>query len=666
MKKILLLLMLLFSIIGLTSCDDEKEYSDHLYLTGDYNLAKNISDGVILHAWNWSYNTIKENLENIAESGFSAVQTSPVQQPKQYNGSTSVMNTWWKLYQPVSFTIGNAWLGSKEELTSLCTEAEKYGIKIICDIVVNHMANVNDFTGYHSDIETYEPTIFSDTDTYFHPYKKNGKNFGAGDGSIEAAVRGSLSGLPDLNTGNEYVQERVISLLKECIDCGVSGFRFDAAKHIETPDDGEFASNFWPNVLGASTSYANETYQRNMYYYGEILNTPGKGRSIESYTKYMSFTDNGASGNIYSRVLSSDAEGVVEACQSLSFDVEANKVVLWTESHDTYADGVGKGSLLPDKSTKYTRCWSIVANKKGSTALYFARPGDANMGECGTYYWMSQEITAINQFHNAFINASENYKVQKGYVINERYRDIDGKAGVIITNIGNSKQQATLKDIKVDYLEDGTYYDQISNNKFTVKKGKLSGNMSDAGIVILYDKKVTLKPIINATQSAEYFFEGESATLKLDVKNANKVYYTKNDSTEKIEVATDGTITVNEACTITVYAEGAKTVTAKYKFETIEKRQGYWCVAGLTTNTIENKSVYAWVWTQANKSAWREVEIIDGVAYIKKQTGDYGLLLVAFEKGHVPTGQKDWDLAPTQTDDFGKPLDENVIYNAGI
>ena len=34
-----------------------------------------------------------------------------------------------------------SWLGTKAELTSLCAEADKYGIKIICDIVSNHFGN---------------------------------------------------------------------------------------------------------------------------------------------------------------------------------------------------------------------------------------------------------------------------------------------------------------------------------------------------------------------------------------------------------------------------------------------------------------------------------------------------------------------------------------------
>ena len=45
--------------------------------TNKQGLADNISDGSILHTWCWSFNTIKENLKDIAEAGFTTVQTSP-------------------------------------------------------------------------------------------------------------------------------------------------------------------------------------------------------------------------------------------------------------------------------------------------------------------------------------------------------------------------------------------------------------------------------------------------------------------------------------------------------------------------------------------------------------------------------------------------------------
>ncbi len=82
---------------------------------------------------NWSYNTIKENLPAIAAAGYTTVQTSPVQQPKDYSTSGDVTGQWWKLYQPISFHIAEkSWLGTKDDLKSLCDEADKYGI---CNMV---------------------------------------------------------------------------------------------------------------------------------------------------------------------------------------------------------------------------------------------------------------------------------------------------------------------------------------------------------------------------------------------------------------------------------------------------------------------------------------------------------------------------------------------------
>ena len=50
----------------------------------DYGLMGDIQGSSILHCWNWSYKTIEENMEIIAECGYTAVQTSPAQQPKDY------------------------------------------------------------------------------------------------------------------------------------------------------------------------------------------------------------------------------------------------------------------------------------------------------------------------------------------------------------------------------------------------------------------------------------------------------------------------------------------------------------------------------------------------------------------------------------------------------
>lgn len=47
------------------------------------NAVSNIQDGVTLHCWNWSYKNIEANMKLIAEQGFTAIQTSPIQQAKE-------------------------------------------------------------------------------------------------------------------------------------------------------------------------------------------------------------------------------------------------------------------------------------------------------------------------------------------------------------------------------------------------------------------------------------------------------------------------------------------------------------------------------------------------------------------------------------------------------
>ena len=233
MNKKILLGLSFGLLIGAVSCG-EPVYDDFEDSYVEKLPAKS-SDGTTFHAFCWTFNQIKENLPYLADSGFKNVLTMPVQQPK--NGGSS----WWSYYQPLSFSIAdNSAIGTKEELKSLCEEAEKYDISILVDVVANHLANINDdeleadgTPKVAPSVESYEPVLYRNRNenvdgvngiTFHH----NPHATGSG---AETQVY-PYGNLPDLNTENPYVQERVLSLLKECIDVGVDGFRCDAAKHI--------------------------------------------------------------------------------------------------------------------------------------------------------------------------------------------------------------------------------------------------------------------------------------------------------------------------------------------------------------------------------------------------------------------------------------------------
>lgn len=54
---------------------------------------EDIQEGLTLHCWNWSYKNIEANMATIAAQGYTAIQTSPIQQAKEGTKGYS-MNGW--------------------------------------------------------------------------------------------------------------------------------------------------------------------------------------------------------------------------------------------------------------------------------------------------------------------------------------------------------------------------------------------------------------------------------------------------------------------------------------------------------------------------------------------------------------------------------------------
>lgn len=529
--------------------------------SADSTLRDKVGDGVMLHAFNWSYNTIKENLPAIAAAGYTTVQTSPVQQPKDYSTSGDVTGQWWKLYQPISFHIAEqSWLGTKDDLKSLCDEADKYGIKIICDIVSNHIANADEARpdSVSNQVKKYEPEFYKKRRTYTRTYKGN-----ASDSSVQAVVQGHVSNCPDLVTNDTAVQTYIINLLKECIDCGVDGFRFDAAKHIETEDDGEYASDYWKNITTSASSYYTQKTGDDLYIYGEILNNCGADRSYSSYTKYINVTDNRTGDAVLYNVSKGKASTATNA--TYKSGVAASNAVLWAESHDTYEGNSGSSgfSNTADVSDEnVVKAWAIVASRKDSTALFFARPGTALMGGVSTdTTYKSTVVSEINKFHNLFVGQSEKLGSSGNIAYVAR-----GTSGIVLSNCKGTNASVSISGTG---LADGKYTDTVSGAEFTVANGVLTGSIGKTGVAVVYNGTTTPKAI-NSVESGS--FRGDTMTLTLGLENATSGTYCLDDSTP---VKFTGTTSIRigsdykpgETITLTVTAtDGVKTSSMVYKY----------------------------------------------------------------------------------------------------
>ena len=67
-------------------------------------------------------------------------------------------------------------------------------------------------------------------------------------------VIGWLSGLVDINTEKESVQQRIADYMTDLLSIGFSGFRIDAAKHVSPDDLVGILTKLKTNLGGSMTS----------------------------------------------------------------------------------------------------------------------------------------------------------------------------------------------------------------------------------------------------------------------------------------------------------------------------------------------------------------------------------------------------------------------------
>lgn len=512
--------------------------------SSDYGLAGDIQDGTILHCFDWTYNQIIEELPNIAEAGFTSVQTSPAQQ----GCGNSI---WYELYQPLGFWISSNALGSKEDLQKLCTEADKYGINVIVDVVANHLA------GDHSNIDDG----LKDSQ-YWHNSGYNSDNI---DWKNRWQVTHGDIGMPDLNSENATVQSKVKSYIEELKGVGVDGIRWDAAKHISLPSED---CSFWSTVTNTG-----------LYNYGEILEGPANPDDqgnysneikgwMKEYTDYMSVTDNGYG----SRLLGNFRDGNVPADDGFwsNMGVSPSKMVYWAESHDTYSNNTNEGGW-----TKYIdvnavdRAYAIAASRADATALYFSRPFETaktsiKQGVKGSTHFTSKQVAAVNHLHNATIGQKDKYVYDSSANVAAVCRET---GATIVKGSGNGQVSITNGG---GLTQPGTYTDEISGNTFTVTSSTISGTIGDTGIAVIYAED---KLSVSASLADGSIFKGETTEVTVTANNAKSASYSVNGGEEvaftgskKITIGADTAYDDTVKLVVKATSESGESVTKTYTY----------------------------------------------------------------------------------------------------
>lgn len=235
---------------------------------------------VILHAFDWSYETVAERAPQIAEAGYKAVLvTPPIKSPITENCR------WYQRYQPQDFRVIQNCDGDKESFVAMIDALSEVDVLTYADVVVNHMANERNAATTFPGQETLaaydrEPDYWQRQQLYgdlddglFGPNDFHSpqciRNYSDRREVINGRICGGGDdpGLPDLRDtvpGDNWVLDQRKQYVQALYDLGVRGFRLDAAKHM-------------PN--GAIEYFVPDGISGNAHIFAEIITTGGVGDS---------------------------------------------------------------------------------------------------------------------------------------------------------------------------------------------------------------------------------------------------------------------------------------------------------------------------------------------------------------------------------------------------
>lgn len=461
----------LFACLAFVACTSQTEVRTVDRMTHDPDFT---NTETILHVWSWDFPTITENMKQIADAGFTMIQTSPVNACfSPDGGNVKILDekegNWYHYYQPVDWTIGNNIVGTEDEMKTMLDEAGKYGIRVLVDVLPNH-------TAFDIDLVTDEfYAAVGGRDKMFHTYGLNGIN---DYNDRTQCTHQGVGGLPDVNTENPLFQKYYMQFVNRLIEMGVRGFRYDTAKHIGVHSDpvdslaGVTVNDFWDvatgrkEVLGVSLCIPYDS----LFVYGEVL----QDRNVpeEEYAGYF-----GQTASSYGHVLREALwKRSTKDMDLISWYHRAAPEYLttWVESHDTYCNANESAGLT---DAQIRTGWVFLTARQNGTPLFYSRPmnstrdnyfGDNLLGARGNDEFFHPEVVAVNRFRKAMEGQTEDIHFSE-----------DGE--VILVNRGNKGAAVINLALEENALElptglaDGKYTDQVYGSTFVVDGGILRG-----------------------------------------------------------------------------------------------------------------------------------------------------------------------------------------------
>jgi alpha-amylase len=316
-------------------------------------------------------------------------------------------------------------MGSENDLKTLIDKAHACGMKVIADVVFNHMANMPEYRDLNF------PGISKEN---FHP--RCPINYS--DGNRDSEINCWLGELPDLDQTKETVQVIQKNHLRMLLNLGIDGFRFDAAKHIS------------PDIVKMYIDYIDRESNGRTWNYLEVIED--NDTSAESYNWIASVTD----FLLYNSMKNAFSFGGDLRSLRVPKAVDDPRSVTFGRNHDNIRE-INSNAINPyaDRTDSYLATAYVLARQGGTPLILNWDNYDSPFIKYGVRF---------RQIMSQRAKSGENVKENVLAVIDsptvlmmER-----GDQGFLVENKGNDRYDIEALDLTLTNLEG--CYRELRNN----------------------------------------------------------------------------------------------------------------------------------------------------------------------------------------------------------
>jgi alpha-amylase len=373
--------------------------------------------GAIFHAFDQRFADVEGFVCTLAGQGYSHVQIAPVQK-------SNPSDQWWARYQPIDYAVIEG-KGTEADLSRLIGKAHGCGVKVIADVVFNHMADVEQFRNLN--FPGIGPANFhSRCPIDYH------------DGNRTSEVDCWLGTLPDLNQDKSAVMNAHKRHVRKLLSLGIDGFRFDAAKHMSVA------------VMKKYVDYVDGQSNRKTWNYLEVIeddDTPST-----AYTPVAAVTD----FRLYRSLKKAFSFGGDLRSLRVAPAVDDPRSVVFGRNHDTIKE-INDQAIDPysDKTDSYLATAFVLARERGTPLVLNWDNADVAFIRAGVKFRqiMRQRGASAANVKETVLAVIDSPTL----LVMER-----GNEGLFVVNKATAKVDVTALDVTLTNLEG--CYRELRNN----------------------------------------------------------------------------------------------------------------------------------------------------------------------------------------------------------